>query len=57
MKQIYNTIYAPNKDKSIQQWSVFVDGNIVIVKYGKWGGKLQTKNTVCESKKGNYGCN
>ena len=57
MKQIYNTIYAPNKDKSIQQWSVYVEGDTVIVKYGKWGGKLQTKKTVCESKKGNYGCN
>lgn len=50
MKQIYNTIYAPNKDKSVQQWSVYVDGNIIIVKYGKWGGKLQTKKTVCEPK-------
>lgn len=50
MKQTYNTLYAPNKDKSIQQWSVYVDGNIVIVEYGKWGGKLQTKKTVCESK-------
>lgn len=50
MKQIYNTIYAPNKDKSVQQWSVYVDGDIVIVKYGKWGGKLQTKKTRCESK-------
>lgn len=50
MKQIYNTIYAPNKDKSIQQWSVYVDGNIVIAEYGKLNGKLQTKKTVCESK-------
>ena len=58
MKQIYNTIYAPNKDKSIQQWSVYVDGNIIIVEYGKLNGKLQTKKTVCESKnKGNYECN
>ena len=50
MKQIYNTIYAANKDKSVQQWSVYVDGNIVIVEYGKLNGKLQTKKTVCESK-------
>ncbi len=50
MKQIYNTIYAPNKDGSINQWSVYVYGNTVIVKYGKWGGKLQTKKTVCEAK-------
>lgn len=50
MKQIYNTIYAPNKDGSINQWSVYVDGHTVIVKYGKWGGKLQTKKTVCEAK-------
>lgn len=50
MKQIYNTIYAPNKDMSIQEWSVFVNGDTVIVKYGKWGGKLQTKKTVCEAK-------
>ena len=50
MKQIYNTIYAPNKDMSIQEWSVFVDGDTVIVQYGKWGGKLQTKKTRCESK-------
>lgn len=50
MKQIYNTIYAPNKDKSIQEWSVYVEGNTVIVEYGKWGGKLQSKKTVCESK-------
>lgn len=61
MKQIYNTIYAPNKDKSIQQWSVYVEGNIVIVEYGKLTGKLQTKKTVCESNlnnlKGRYECN
>jgi hypothetical protein len=58
MKQIYNTIYAPNKDKSIQEWSVYVEGNTVIVEYGKWGGKLQSKKTVCEAKnKGNYECN
>lgn len=50
MKQIYNTIYAPNKDGSIQEWSAYVDGNTVIVKYGKWGGKLQTKKTICEAK-------
>ena len=50
MKQIHNTIYAPNRDKSVQQWSVYVDGNIVIVEYGKLNGKLQTKKTVCESK-------
>lgn len=50
MKQIYNTIYAHNKDKSVQQWSVYVDGNTIIVEYGKLGGKLQTKKTICESK-------
>lgn len=50
MKQIYNTIYAPNKDLSIQEWSVYVEGDTVIVEYGKLGGKLQTKRTVCEAK-------
>lgn len=53
MKQIYNTIYAPNKDKSVQEWSVFVEDDTTIVKYGKWGGKLQTKKTVCEAKNAN----
>lgn len=50
MKQIYNTIYAPNKDISIQEWSVYVENDTVIVKYGKWGGKIQTKHTKCEAK-------
>lgn len=50
MKQIGKTLYAANKDGSVQQWSVFVDGNVVIVEYGKHNGKLQTKQTVCESK-------
>lgn len=50
MKQIYNTIYAPNKDLSIQEWAVFVDGDTVVVQYGKLGGKLQTKKTKCEAK-------
>jgi len=50
LKQIGKTLYAANKDGSAQQWSVFVDGSTITVEYGKHNGKLQTKQTICESK-------
>ena len=50
MKQINTTLFALNKNGSYQQWKVFVDGSIVIVEFGKEGGKLQTKNTTCTPK-------
>lgn len=50
MKQINKTLYALNKDSSYQQWKVFVENNKVIVEFGKLGGKLQTKETLCKGK-------
>lgn len=50
MQQINKTLYALNKDNTFQQWSLFVEGNKIIVKFGKYGGKIQTKETICEPK-------
>ena len=49
--QINKTLYALNKDgKTIQEWKVFVQDNIITVEYGQQNGKKQTKDTVCEGK-------
>lgn len=50
MKQINTTLYCLNKDSSVQEWKVFVEGNIITVAYGKLGGKIQEKQTVCQGK-------
>lgn len=50
IKQIKETLYGEPKSNSAKQWSVYVDGNKVIVEWGRVGGKLQTKETVCGSK-------
>ena len=50
MKQINSTLYGKAKDGSVQEWKVFVDGNKVIVEYGKIDGKKQIKETICDSK-------
>lgn len=50
MEQVKNTLYTLNKNGTYQQWKVFVDGNTMIVEFGREGGKLQTKTTVCTPK-------
>lgn len=50
MNQIETTLYCLNKDSSIQEWKVFVEGNIIYVRYGKLGGKIQEKQTICQGK-------
>ena len=50
MKQINKLLFALNKNSSYQQWRVCIDGDTVIVEFGKEGGKLQTKTTICKPK-------
>lgn len=50
MLQVKETLYKYNKNGSVNQWSVFVEGNSIIVEFGKKGGKLQTKTTECYGK-------
>lgn len=50
MKQIGKTLYALNKDKSYQEWKIFVSINTFTVHYGKENGKIQTKTTTCYGK-------
>lgn len=50
IKQIKETLYGEPKSNSAKQWSVYVEGCKVIVEWGRVGGKLQTKETICESK-------
>ena len=50
MKQINKPLFALNKNSTYQQWRVCVDGNTMIVEFGKDGGKLQTKTTTCKPK-------
>lgn len=50
MKQVNSTLYALNKDKSFQEWKVFVIGSHVEVRFGKEMGKMQSKMTFCEPK-------
>lgn len=50
MQQVNSTLYSLNKDGSIQEWSVFTEGNEVIVQFGKQFGKIQEKVTKCSAK-------
>ena len=47
MKKI---LYCVNKTGGVQQWSVWTEGDTVIVEHGKLDGKLQRKETVCTPK-------
>ena len=50
MNEKLPTLYARNKDGSIQMWKVGTSGNEVIVVFGRVGGSLQSKTTKCEAK-------
>ena len=50
MLQIKETLYGDSKNGSVKQWSVYVECNKVIVEWGQYGGKLQTKETICSPK-------
>lgn len=50
MNQVKTTLYALNKDGSIQEWRVYTELSNVIVQFGKKGGKIQTKITECSPK-------
>ena len=41
------TLYKTNKSKSIQQWSITVEGPVFTCTYGQLGGKLQSQPTTC----------
>lgn len=41
------TLYKTNKNKSIQQWSITIDGPVFTCTYGQFGGKLQSQSTTC----------
>lgn len=44
------TLYKTNKNGSIQQWSVETNGATITCTFGKAGGKMQTKDTICTGK-------
>jgi predicted DNA-binding WGR domain protein len=48
--KIKETLYGEPKNGSAKQWSVFVEDDKVIVEWGRVGGKLQTKETICTPK-------
>ncbi len=50
-KQALPTLYSRNKDGSVQQWTIEIDGASYRQSYGKQGGKIVTKAwTTCETK-------
>lgn len=48
--KIKETLYGDPKNGSAKQWSVFVEDDKVIVEWGRVGGKLQSKETICTPK-------
>lgn len=50
----YNTLYKRNVNGSINQWTVFVEGNTYWVEYGQVGGII-TKGEIIETKGKNVG--
>lgn len=47
----YPVLYSLNSDGSIQQWSISVNKNIIIKKYGQCGGKIQRTTDTIEKGK------
>lgn len=45
MKQIEQTLYGKDKSGKLKLWEVYTEDNIVIVRHGKLGGKIQEKRT------------
>ena len=44
------TVYGVCKLGKAKQWSVWSEGDKVVVEHGKLGGKLQVKTTTCKPK-------
>jgi len=44
------TLYKKNVNGSIQQWTVWTEGNTVITEYGQMGGSLQTTSDTVKGK-------
>ena len=44
------TLYGVDKTLDVKEWSVWTEGDTVIVQWGKLGGKKQIKKTVCKAK-------
>jgi len=44
------TLYKTNKNNSIQQWSITVEGPVFTCTYGQFGGKLQSQPTTCTTR-------
>jgi DNA ligase-1 len=47
---MFERLYGSNKDGSIQVWEIETSGNTFTVRFGKEGGKIQTKITTVEGK-------
>lgn len=46
-----DVLYSLNSNGTIQQWSIYVEGNTIIKEYGQVGGKIQiTKDTIEKGK-------
>lgn len=50
MQQINETLYGKDSSGSLKVWTVFTEGNKIVVHFGKLGGKIQTKDTLCKGK-------
>lgn len=44
------TLYGVDKTLEVKEWSVWTEGDTVVVEWGKLEGKKQTKKTVCKAK-------
>ena len=42
----FDTLYSGNKNGSVQQWTISVQGNTITKVYGQVGGALQTTSDV-----------
>lgn len=43
---IFPTLYGKSSDSKLKLWEVFTRDNIIVVRHGKLGGKIQEKQTV-----------
>lgn len=44
------TLYGVDKSGGVKQWSVWTEGDTILVEHGKRGGEMQVKRTVCKPK-------
>lgn len=50
MVQEVRELFATDKGDKIKHWTIHVEGNEIVVRHGRFNGKMQEKRTTCKGK-------